>query len=121
MTQTTEPAVTDAELDAACLRMLPAARAFVDAVRLRDDARTRAAFAEIQQVEVPLGRSPLAVLALVLADELCIRDAVVAGKATRAERERCVQLAVSVISDSSVRMLDNARRLPQRISRGEQP
>lgn len=121
MTETIEAAVTDAELDSACMRMLPAALAFVEAIRTRDEAGTRAAFARVQKVDVPLGRSPLVVLALVLADELCIRDAIVAGKATRAERDRCVQLAISVINVSGVRMLDNARRLPERISRGENP
>lgn len=121
MTETAEALETDEELDGACLRMLPVARRFVEAVNSRDDARTRAAFADVQRVDVPLGRSPLVVLALVLADELAVRDYIVARKATRAERERCVQLAISVISDSGVWTIDNARRLPERISRGERP
>jgi hypothetical protein len=121
VTAQTEHAIDADELDAACQRMLPAAARFVAAVRARDEPATRAAFADAQRVQVPLGRSTLAVLAVVLADMVTAKAATAAGGATIRERTRCVHLAVAVITDSPTRMLENARRLPERISRGEKP
>jgi hypothetical protein len=117
-------ATTDAELDAACLRMQPAARKLVDAVKSRDPALTRAAFADVYRVDVPLGRTPLAVLAVVLAEELIVAEAVpggdrIATAATRAERDRCVRLATAVARTTGAGIVEQARRLPTRIARGD--
>jgi hypothetical protein len=119
-------AATDAELDAACLRMQPAARKLVDAVRSRDPALTRAAFADVYRTEVPMGRSPLSVLAIVLAEEFIVAEAVpgadrIATAATRAERDRCVRLAAAVARTDGAAIVSQARRLPTRIARGDQP
>lgn len=117
---------TDAELDAACLRMQPVARKLVDAVRSRDAGLTRAAFADVYRVDVPLGRSPLGVLAVVLAEEIIVAESVpgadrIATAATRAERDRCVRLAAAVARTDGAVIVSQARRLPSRIARGDQP
>lgn len=119
------PTATDEELDAACLRMQPAARAFVAAVRDRDPAHTRAAFAGVHQVETPLGRSPLGVLALVLAEELIIAETVPGADrvalAANVERERCLRLATFVAQAEGANIVTQARRLPARIASGARP
>lgn len=119
MSEPAEELVADEELDAACLSMQPLARVFVNAVRSRDDARTRAAFAAVARADVPLGRSPLVVLALVLADEVAVAED--SGLARRAERERCLQLAVAVARVPGAAIIEQARRLPARIASGERP
>ena len=121
MTTTEAEPATDEELDAACEAMRPAAQRLVGAVRLCDAGLVRAAFAEAQAVDVPLGRSPLGVLALVLADEVGRREENAVARATRAERERCLQLTVEVVRMPPARTFEGLKRLPQRISRGDQP
>ena len=119
-------ATTDAELDAACLRMQPAARQLVDAVRARDPGLTHAAFVAVHHTDVPPGRSPLGVLVVVLAEEIILSEAVpgadrIAVAATRAERDRCARLAAAVARTAGAGIVEQARRLPTRIARGDQP
>lgn len=115
--------VSEAELDEACLRMLPHAQRFVAAVRSRDPAHIRAAFAAIQTADVPDGLTQSTVLAYVLADEVisaqAAADSQAAGAAMRAERERCMRLAVNVARGTGTAVIDRAKRLPQKIARGD--
>lgn len=113
--------MTEAELDAACLAMLPLARAFTDAVRARDQDAVRAAYAAVQQTEPVMGRSPISILALVLADELNLAEAIGHQPAVRIERERCRRLVLAAIAGSGPEVLDRVKRLPRRIATGEQP
>lgn len=119
-------AATAAGLDDACLRMLPAARQLVAAVRNRDHAAARAAFDHVQRTEMPPSAHPMTVLALVLADEVVNLEAIpadsrVAAYAKASERERCRLLAVSVLQTGHAEILERARRLPSRIASGDRP
>jgi hypothetical protein len=114
-------AVAEVTIEAAVERMLPVARRLTNAVRDRDQRRIEAVVTQAVAVPTPAGQDPLVVLAVALADELATTERVGASGTIRAERERCLGLAVSVARAPLGAIPDRARKLPSLIAQGVRP
>jgi hypothetical protein len=104
--------------DDAIGHMIPIARRLTNAVRDHNQHGVAAAIHAAGTIPCPPGQQPLAVLAVVLADELATTLNAAASPGIRAERNRCLTLAVNVARAPIGELPNRARRLPGLIAQG---
>jgi hypothetical protein len=104
--------------DDAIGHMVPIARRLTNAVRDHDQRRVTHAIYAAARIDCPTGQNPLAVLAIVLADELATTLNAAANPSIRAERDRCLALAVELARAPIGELPHRARRLPTLIAQG---